>query len=158
MTGKQAIALSILAIIFSVALYLMTTVQPAPDERLMFENPRIRLLPGNGPQGGFLFIHNTGGQPIKLLSAESQAFDRIMFHKTEVINGQAHMQAAGNSLLIPPNESLEFTPGGLHLMMMKPQHQKNIGDTVAVFFTWENATGEKHRGDVVFRLVGPGGL
>lgn len=149
---KIAVGLGIIALLAGAVIWQQQT----PDERIVFENPRIRLLPGAGPQGGFLMVRNTGLQPVTLLSAASNDFKHVMIHRTRIVDGQARMWPVDDGLLIEPGTALEFAPGGLHLMMMRPQHKKRIGESINVMLTWKNAAGEERHGDVDFRLIGAG--
>ena len=64
----------------------------------------------------YLRIHNRGEDDMTIVSAESAAAAAAEFHRTVVEDDMARMEAM-DSLLIPAGETVELTPGGLHIML-----------------------------------------
>ncbi len=102
----------------------------------------IRLLPGDLPLGGYFTLVNESQAPVSLLGVRSEAFGRIMMHRSVVTNGVAGMQGV-DTLEVAPGETLHFAPGGYHLMMMQRREPLAVGDSVAV--TLEFAGGQRLR-------------
>jgi len=104
------------------------------------------LLPPKGSQSmaGYADIANTTGKPVSIVSVSSDAFERVELHRTIVKNGQATMRPV-DSLTLPDGGSARLTPGGMHLMLMRPTGVLKAGDRVRV--TFRLAGGESLRGD-----------
>jgi hypothetical protein len=74
------------------------------------------------PAGGYLTLHNGGPQKLTLTGASSPACGMMMLHHTE---GERMVPVP--SVAIPPGGTLTLSPGGYHLMCMKPQ--MTVGQT-----------------------------
>jgi len=88
-------------------------------------------LPGVAMMAGYLTLTNAGTATIELRGASSDAFDRIEIHRTIVEDGQARMEPV-DAIAIDPGERLRLEPGGLHLMMFRPQRVPQVGDTMSI--------------------------
>jgi hypothetical protein len=108
-----------------------------PSEPVEVENARIRLVPGGGPMAGYMTVRNNTDGMIRLVGATSDAFGRVMIHRTVIDDGQARMQHQAGGVSIAPGEAAAFEPRGLHLMLMQPQAELGVGDTVDVALTFE---------------------
>jgi copper(I)-binding protein len=80
---------------------------------------------------GYLVIENRADEDIVLLSASSNAYERIEFHFSDIIDGMASMKKQ-ESITIPAGTRFEFSPGGYHLMLMNNHHLLRAGDHVSV--------------------------
>lgn len=69
--------------------------------------------------------------PLRLVSAQSPAFERIMFHEATREGGVARMRHV-SEITIAPHATLTFEPGGLHLMMESPVRPLRVGEEVVV--------------------------
>jgi hypothetical protein len=87
----------------------------------------IRWLPAGVPSGGYMTLTNTGAASQVLIGADSPEFGAVSVHHTDTRNGVSEM-ASVNSLLIKPHSSLQFAPGGYHLMLMQPKRALQPGD------------------------------
>jgi periplasmic copper chaperone A len=106
----------------------------------------MRALPGGLPAGGYFTLHNPTAKTLTLQSASSPACGMLMLHKSETMNGMASM-ANVDSIDVKPGGTLEFSPGGFHLMCMKPALKP--GDKVNV--TLHFAGGAKVQADFSVR-------
>ncbi|MGK7296219.1 MAG: copper chaperone PCu(A)C [Candidatus Wenzhouxiangella sp. M2_3B_020] len=107
---------------------------PAPIE---VENARIRLVPGGGPMAGYMRLGNHTDDVVRFVGAEARQFGGIMIHRTVIENGQARMEHQSGGIRITPGDAVEFEPRGLHLMLMRPQDELNVGDTVDIVLEFE---------------------
>lgn len=89
---------------------------------------RIRWLPGDLPMAGYFVIRNTGERPLRLIGASSPAYRRIVLHRTV---SYGRMKPA-KSFEIAPGWSVQFTPGGNHLMLMGRTRAMHPGDLVPI--------------------------
>lgn len=85
--------------------------------------------PGAIMLAGYMTLHNEGGQPLRLVSVESDAFGMVEAHRTLVEDGVSRMRPAGD-IAIPAHQSIRFAPSGLHLMLMQPTRTVKSGDVL----------------------------
>lgn len=106
------------------------SVSMQPDTTLHIDNPRIRLLPGERPLAGYFTVHNAGDHDLRLVSASSERFGRIMIHASSSSNGQSRMTEQAEGVVIAAGQRIDFAPGGLHLMLLQAQQPLAIGDEI----------------------------
>lgn len=85
--------------------------------------------PGAMMLAGYMTLHNDGDQPVRLVSAQSDAFETVQAHRTLIVGGVSRMRPAGE-VTITAHHSLRFEPGGLHLMMMESTRIVKTGDVL----------------------------
>jgi len=95
--------------------------------------------PGARVQAGYMELHNTSPQSIKITAINSPDFDSIEMHYMFTRDGMMRMQQQ-DALNIPANSMLGLKPGGYHLMLLGPVSYLEAGDTV--LFTLTTASGE----------------
>jgi len=93
--------------------------------------------PNSSMHAGYLSIKNSGDDSIDLLTVSSPKFQTIEIHQTTVINNIARM-VEQDGLPIFEKETTVFSPGGLHLMMMKPKGKIKLGDKIKLTLKFEN--------------------
>ena len=89
----------------------------------------FRALPASVPSGGYFTLHNGGAKKITLNNVATPACGTLMMHKTSK-SGMEHVMA----LDVAPGETLNFAPGGYHLMCMDSKLKS--GTSVPVTFTF----------------------
>lgn len=92
----------------------------------------IRLLPGSAPSAGYFTIENTGGQPVSLTGARTDAFGMAMLHQTSQDKQGVMGMSAVHDVPVPAKGRLAFAPGGYHVMLEKPARPLHVGDKVAL--------------------------
>jgi copper(I)-binding protein len=107
------------------------------DDGLRLQEAWIRLLPGDLPLGGYFTLTNDGKAPVRLVGAESDAFEGIMMHESIQEGGSARMQHV-NAVEVLPGDTLRFAPGGYHLMLMKRRGPVNLGDRLPITLMFED--------------------
>lgn len=132
------------------ALALLVLVSGGALADLKAENARLRLMPGDLPAAGYVQLHNTGEQPVVLIGASTPDYGRVMMHQSRQENGMASMIHVA-SLVLEPDETISFAPGGYHLMLMERQRPLAIGEEVDITFLLEG--GEEL--PISFRAVSP---
>lgn len=96
---------------------------------------------------GYLSIENTGDEPDKLLSIETD-FPRTMLHNT-VMDGDVAKMEHLMSVSIAPGETVLFEPGGKHVMFMGLNGDPlEVGEEFPAVLLFENAG----RLEVVFKV------
>ncbi len=99
----------------------------------------IRLLPDNLPLAGYAKVTNTGEHMLTLVAASSPDFPRVQLHRSIVRNGNDVMQHV-QKINIAPGQSLNFAPGGYHLMLMGARHSLRIGEHVPIMLKFSDGT------------------
>jgi copper(I)-binding protein len=100
------------------------------DASVSIENAWVRDAPPHAEMSaGYLTIMNHSAQTQTLTSVSSPQFQKVEAHKTEMVNGQVRMLRE-DSVTVPAHGSVEFKPGGYHLMLIHPLHELKTGDRV----------------------------
>lgn len=79
-----------------------------------------RPLPGMRMSAGYLSLRNEGNEAITITGVSSPQFGSVELHETVDEDGISRMVKLAE-LTIPPGSSVEFAPGGKHLMLMGPR-------------------------------------
>ena len=87
--------------------------------------------PGVAVLAGYMVLRNKTSQRQVLLAASSSGFEMVMIHRTIVKNGVTSMGHA-SQIDLAPGAPLIFSPGGYHLMLMKPILALRAGDRVVI--------------------------
>lgn len=99
-------------------------------EPLVVEQAWIREGPPSAAVlAGYMQINNPGPQAQVIKAVTSDRFRGVEIHRTEVVDGVARMLPQAQ-LEIGAGETLQLTPGGLHLMLMQAHTPLREGDRV----------------------------
>jgi len=113
----------------------------------------IRLGPaGMDMLAGYARIDNACATPVEIVSASSPAFADVSLHETRIDHGISRMRALA-VLPVATHASVEFAPGGLHLMLMAPTMPLKVGDAVSIDFTLRD--GRRIAGRFTVRAAAP---
>jgi len=97
----------------------------------------IREAPPNAKLlGAYFTISNLGKQAKTLTSISSSAFEKVEMHKT-VKKGDMSNMVEQKELLLKAGESVKFSPGGYHLMLIHPKSVIKVGQhhDMTLYFT-----------------------
>jgi periplasmic copper chaperone A len=86
----------------------------------------------------YLTIQNTGSQADRLVSATSQVAQSIEIHQSQVQDNVASMQKL-DTLALPAQSTIQFQPGGYHLMLIGVNRALNPGDKISVDLQFEKS-------------------
>ena len=128
------------ATVFAV-LALSTPLHADPSASgISVTDPWLRATPHSAPvAGGYVTITNTGTSPDRLMGASLPMAPEGQVHSMSMSNGVMHMERLDKGLEIPPGKTVTLTPGGYHLMFIKPTSQLKPGESVAGTLTFEKA-------------------
>lgn len=85
-------------------------------------------------RAGYLRVSNKGDRARTLVSATSNAYDIVEFHRTQIVNEVSTMRRE-NEVVIGAGEAVLFEPFGRHLMLMVPvQRPVDAPTTVTLCF------------------------
>lgn len=121
--------LSLLALVFAASL----PVAPALASDLEGHDGWIREAPPVARvRAGYLVLENTGATDRVVTGARSEAFGAIEIHTMAEGEGGTMRMRRVPELVVPAGGRVELRPGGLHLMLFRPQQPLAAGDTVEV--------------------------
>jgi copper(I)-binding protein len=107
---------------------------------LKISAPWVRATPKAAPVGGgYLTITNTGSAPDRLIGGSSDAALRFEIHEMTMVNGVMKMRPVGRGLEIKPGETIEFKPGGYHVMFIGLNKPFEQGQHVKAILKFEKA-------------------
>ena len=76
-------------------------------------------MPGMAMTSGYLTLQNNSGDDITIDSVTSPQFGRVEMHESVLEDGVSRMKALPR-VVVPAGGTVEFKPGGKHLMLMRP--------------------------------------
>lgn len=129
----------------SFALVSLLTVSAARSEEvkageLVISNGWSRATPGGAKIGsGYLTIVNKGTTGDKLLSGVSAVSGKVELHEMTMNKGVMTMRPLGEGLPVGPGQTVQLTPGGLHLMLTDLKAPLKQGDKVPLTLQFEKA-------------------
>jgi hypothetical protein len=87
---------------------------------LEITTPWTRATPPSARTGGgFMTITNKGTVADKLVSARSNASDKVEIHEVQMDGSVMRMRELANGLEIAPGATVMLKPGGYHIMFME---------------------------------------
>ncbi len=95
-------------------------------------------VPGQTNGAGYMQINNPTGVSDRLLSAQSDASNRLELHTVITENGVAKMRQV-SGIDVPAKGSAKLAPGGFHLMFLQLTGPFKQGDSVPVVLKFEKA-------------------
>ena len=84
-------------------------------------------------------ITNTGSAPDRLVGGATDIAKRFEIHQMKMDNGVMRMRPVPGGLEIMPGQTVELSPAGLHIMLVRLNKQLNQGDHFKVKLTFEKA-------------------
>lgn len=126
-----------LAIFLFTAIFALAGL-PATATELTVTEGQVRVpMPGRTVTAGYFTVHNNSSAAVKLMSAESAAFERAELHQHTHQDGVMRMEHVAH-IDIAANSSVSLQPGGLHLMLFNPQQPLLTGESVTVVLHFSN--------------------
>ena len=95
--------------------------------------------PGISVLAGYFTLQNLTDQALTLTAVESRDFGSVEMHRSFLKDGVEQMEPV-TSIAIPAHGSVEFKPGGYHLMMMQPKKNMFAGDMAEVTMTFSDGS------------------
>lgn len=93
--------------------------------------------PGVHMMAAYVTLKNATDRDMKLVGAYSPAFGMAEIHKTILENGVAKMREQ-KKIILKSGQELSMQPGGLHIMLMRPKSQPEIGEKVRICLIYED--------------------
>lgn len=128
--------------------------QPARAGAVEAERPWARATaPGAPAAAAYVTLRNRGAAPDRLLSGSTPAAERVEIH--DHVHGQGgvmRMREVAGGVEIPPGATVEFRPGGLHLMLVGPRDRLVPGARFPLTLVFETGGAA----EVEVEVAGPG--
>ncbi len=136
--------MSRLAVVFTGALAALL-VLPAQAEdvtsgSVKISAPWARATPKGAAVGaGYMTITNNGSTPDRLIGGASDVSNRFEIHETTMDNGVMRMRPIAKGIEIKPGQTVEFKPGGSHVMFFGLKKPLAQGERVKATLAFEKA-------------------
>lgn len=131
------------ALILAAALTVMGAPALAHDYTvgaLKIVHPWARATPkGASIGGGYFKITNTGSTPDRLIGGSSDVSKRFEIHEMSMDHGVMKMRELAKGLTIKPGQTVEFSPGGYHVMFVNLNKPLVKGEHVDATLQFEKA-------------------
>lgn len=106
---------------------------------LEIEKPWARATaPGASVGGGYLVVRNKGAAGDRLVGVSSPASARVEIHEMAMEKDVMRMREV-KGVDVPAKKSVEFKPGGYHLMLVELKAPLKPGDKVPLTLRFEKA-------------------
>lgn len=100
-------------------------------------------LTPDSPAAGYFSIKNKTGKRISVVQIKSKDFKKIELHKMTQ-KGGSHLMKKVNKVIIEKGSSLDFKPGGFHLMLFEPLADVGAKKLSELVFEFSNGTKVKY--------------
>lgn len=127
--------------ILATAFLLFFSNSAVASEKLDIHDAWAREAPPSTPvMAAYLTLHNHSSKSYILTHLSSPDFQKVEMHRTEQNDGMSKMIPVSR-VILGPNDSVNFQPGDMHLMLLNPKKHHKAGDEIrlTLFFTNENS-------------------
>ncbi|WP_166422768.1 copper chaperone PCu(A)C [Paraglaciecola sp. 20A4] len=104
-------------------------ISNAAFAELHITDATVRLLPPSVPNTSAYFsLQNTGDENITLVGAQAGIANKAELHN-HIMHGDVMRMEKQDTIVVPAGERVDFTPGGLHMMLfglIKPLKKDQI--------------------------------
>ncbi len=122
--------------------YSINTTAMATDYKagsIAISGPWSRATPKGAQTGvGYMTIKNNGSTPDRLIGGSVDAADRFQLHAMTMENSIAKMRELSD-IEIKPGQTIEFKPGGSHVMFVNLKHPLSKGERINGTLVFERA-------------------
>lgn len=95
--------------------------------------------PGAGVMAGYLTLRNGSAKPLRCERVSGADFGAAEIHRTLIEDGQSRM-LRDQVIEAAPGETASLAPGGMHLMLFRPQRELKPGDTTEISLHCDETT------------------
>ncbi len=109
-------------------------------DTITIDHPWARPSLGRVPNSAaYATIMNTGAKDDRLVSAATDAAEKVELHTHINDNGIMRMREVDGGIVVPAGETVKLAPGGLHIMLIGLTRKLNAGETLPMTLTFEKA-------------------
>jgi copper(I)-binding protein len=87
----------------------------------------------------YLTIRNPGDQADVLIHADSKIAESTEIHLSKMDSTGVMTMEHQDQVPIPPDDSVEFSPGGLHIMLVNLGQDLSVGDSFPISLEFQKA-------------------
>ena len=130
------------ALMIAAALAAATAAHAAPTYRqgtLEIDRPWSRPAAAGMTGAGFMTVTNRGKAADALVAVESPVARKVEMHRSGMTGGVMSMQRLDKTPL-PPGATVDFAPGGNHLMLIGLLKPLKTGDRAPATLTFASGT------------------
>jgi copper(I)-binding protein len=136
-TKKMRLAIISMAIVCFITTSAMATDYTAGS--LVISGPWSRATPKGAESAiGYMTIKNDGTTPDRLIGGSVDVAETFELHSMVMENGIAKMREL-KDVEIKPGQTVEFKPGGSHVMFVNLKHLLSKGDHISGALVFEHA-------------------
>lgn len=118
---------------------MATFTSMAATAEIRVENAWSRATPPGIDRGaGYMTLHNAGDETRAVTGAEAEGAGGVEIHESREVDGQMRMEALPDGVTLEPDETVEFAPMGIHLMIMGLDKQLVEGERFPVTLEFRN--------------------
>lgn len=121
----------VLAIFIASMLSPSITTHAMTLDGISLRDPWFRFITPTIPAAGYFTLSNSTAVPQTLIGASSPACGSLMLHQSVTKSGVEQMIMVPK-VSVPAHGTLQFAPGGYHLMCMSPAGTMRPGQSVPV--------------------------
>lgn len=109
-----------------------TAVLPPGEHVVLSENLIVgdyylrAPVPGAKSVAGYVSIHNTGKESVRLVGATAGFAERVEIHEMKMDGSVMKMRPLKDGVTVPPDKTVDLKPGAAHLMFMGPTKQIQV--------------------------------
>jgi copper(I)-binding protein len=98
----------------------------------------VRTMPSQLPSSAYFTLKNDGEKPVALKKVDTPAFGKVMMHQTRS-NGSTSKMVHVSSVNVPAHGTLQFVPGGYHVLLEQPKGTLKVGSTIPLTLDFGDA-------------------
>jgi periplasmic copper chaperone A len=96
-------------------------------------------MPGATVGAAYMQVSNTGRSPVVLIAATSPVAAKVEFHSMSMDGNIMRMREITGGIPIPPGSTVNFVPGGMHIMLVGLTRQLTPGASIPLTLTFNGA-------------------
>jgi periplasmic copper chaperone A len=96
----------------------------------------VRAIPGSEVAAAYFTARNTGTRPLTIIGVRSAVATSAMIHETSLVGAQSTMRPH-EQLPLAPGQTVQLSPGGMHVMLMSLKQALSPGDPVQLVLLLE---------------------
>ena len=134
---KRIITVLIILVLAGAAFTACSKMRGGSENPLQITDAWAR--PGQaGATSAVYFVINNGGDEDTLLSASTSSAERAELHMSRM-EGDTMMMQPQENVPLPEKSTVEFKPGGLHIMLVNLRKNITAGENLIISLNFEKA-------------------
>lgn len=102
----------------------------AAQAQAVLENAWVRALPPTQANtAAYVTVRNPGAEPLSITGGSAALAGRVELHDTVEVDGMLRM-GQQESVTVPAGGTVDFAPGGLHLMLLDLERMPSAGEVL----------------------------